>query len=1093
MHEPRVSSDGNSRSLYAPLHLKSHYSLGVGTASPQALVERAAGLGIRALALTDLENLYGQVEFHHACRERGLRPITGVELRRGFEGASASGGRVGRLVLLARDGIGYANLCRIVSRRRAASEATSETHPAPEPLRSLQGDTRGLFMLTDDAAACRRLLERAGTEASDLGLLLVRPRAADAAEEDEAELLALSRGTGVPLVADIDGVMAGPDELELHLLLTAVRRGETVGEAGVSGEVASAERYLRAPEAVDELFADLPEAVENARAIAGACELDLTRAPPADPTSGGTSEERGETELERLCREALRTGRAAGRWEAASYERRMEAELGTIGDLKLRPYFLVVATIAAAAKERGIGLAVRGSAASSLVLHVLGLTEVDPLEQGLYFERFLHPSRAEPPDIDLDVASDRRDELIEWVYRRFGRDRVAMVSAHHRFRRRSAYREGLKALGMPPEHVRSFAERLSGPGESHRDHEPRLPERYAPFRPLIERVVGTPRHLSVHPGGIVIAETEIAARAPLERAPKGVVVTQYDMRSLRSTGLVKIDLLGSRCLSELSEAIELVRGRAGPEALRTIPDEDPATLRTLDRARTVGCFQVESPAVRSTLRKLPVRDAGDLIDALALVRPGAASGDARERFLRRARRIEPAEFPHPRLETALRGTHGVLLYEEDVLAVLIEVLGVSAARADEMRSAITASADEPQSMKEIRASFLARATDNGFSAASARRIWRGVRKFAAYSFSRAHAASHGLLAYRAAYMKTHFPVEFGCALLNHHGGTYPLRSIAAEIERSGVRILPPCVNRSRVPCSVEERGPRDGQRSRRSPSALESGGDDAPDRGIRVGLSRLKGISRESVLSLLEAREREGAFRSVDDLRRRASLRAGELEILVLSGACDRLPLLSREAYPFAHEALLERIPAGDRGEREAVGEVAIGRRRGGGPPAPGSPRRKTAPASGDERVARYRALVRIRNELKHLGMHVEAHPMEVLRGEARRHDCVSLAEALEMEEGFVRVAGILAASRRVRTSGGNPMQFLTLEDETGLLEAVLFPAVYEEVGERVTTPGPYLVAGSLQEEHGDVHLTVARLLPFHERGEARARGRLQG
>ncbi|HEV8149399.1 MAG TPA: PHP domain-containing protein, partial [Gemmatimonadales bacterium] len=515
--------------MFVPLHTKSEYSLGLGTAPVEALLRRAADFGYPALALTDLENLSGQVRLHHAAYAAGIQPITGVELRRGY-GPSSPGDKAGRLVLLARDREGYQSLCRIITRRRDDPDA-----PTAEPLSCLEANPRGIFFLSDDPAVPIRLL-RAGVNAREIRFLV----ASGAPIRQSASLAKL----GLRVVAAVDAILLDAADHPLHLLLAAIRQHRVVSQ-GVDSE--SAEAVLPSPQELARRFGRLPGALAETLRLAEACTLDLREAPvvfPSLPLPGGESPD---AVLAHNCR--TRLGDAD-----PTYRERLEHELEILRELGFAGYFLVVAEIAAYARQRGIALAGRGSAASSLVAFLLGLSTVDPLRHGLFFERFVHPARRDLPDIDLDLPSDRRDEVIDWVFRRFGAGRVAMVAAHQTFGRRAAYREGLKAFGMSLIEVKRFCEQIPEELEPGVVVMPPLPPEYRAAAPLLERLIGRPQHLSVHPGGLVLAEPAIECYAPLERAPKGVPVTQYDMTSLEKLGLIKLDLLGTRALSALEEA-----------------------------------------------------------------------------------------------------------------------------------------------------------------------------------------------------------------------------------------------------------------------------------------------------------------------------------------------------------------------------------------------------------------------------------------------------------------------------------------------------------------------------------------------------------
>lgn len=1041
--------------MITPLHAKSHYSFGYGVASPEALVARAAALGYAALALTDIESLAGQPRFHDLCRGQGIRPISSVELRPGFCRRQV-GARDGRLVLLARNRAGYRSLCRIVSRRRGGAGTGAEQRAGADPVHALAGLAEGVVALTDDPSALERLVAVEGLPRQHIGLLLVRP---GVAPRQEAAALRAARRCGVVVVADPEVVLLDPADHPLHVLQLAVRQRRRVAEVQGSPDIESAERWLRPAEEAARLYADMPEALEGAEAMAGQCRLRLAAGPVVLPGADAFAGAEPTARLASLCRAALERARSQGRCRDADYERRLGDELAVIDGLGYAAYFLVAAEIAAAARARGIPVAPRGSAVGSLVVHLTGIPNIDPVTRGLCFERFLHARRSDPPDIDLDVCSQRRDELMAWVRRRFGPDRVAAVGAHHGFQLRGALREGLTALGMSRGRIDRIGARLpSGDNAETAAVEELGAGLTAADRRSLRlalRLIGKPRQLALHPAGLVVGDAPIADHAPVERAPRGLIVMQYELRSVAHSGLVKLDLLGSRLLSQLSEAARLAGGRGDADPL-DLPLNDAATLARLDRADTIGCFQVETPAVRALLSRLEIRGIEDCVAALALVRPGAAGGAAKQEYVRRVQGEARAQPVHPVLAARLRETLGLLLYDEDLMHVLADVGGFSLAAADELRAAIIAAGDDPAALQRLQRHFLAVAREAGAEPALARAVWHTARRFAAYSFAKAHAWSYAVMAYAAVYMKRHHPAAWGCALLNGYGGAYPLRTIAADLQRQGVRLLPPAVNEPAL-------------------ATVPIGGRGGGASTIRIGLGQIKGLTRKSAQAIMASRRQRGRFRSMDDLLARVRLAERESRALILVGACDDLPPLSPGVYPFVQEALVQ----GLNGELDPANfERAVQSARAASPDD--APRR------------RYRMLVRIRNELDYLDMHLSAHPMGVLRAEARRLGCLT-TEALRrtpIRAGPVRFAGIVAASRRHPLGQGRAMQFLTLEDEAGLIEAVTPPPACPRLAQRVTTPGPYLVDGTVAEDRGHRYLVVADLWPFHERGQA---GRTSG
>jgi DNA polymerase III subunit alpha len=995
--------------MFAPLHVRSDRSPGDGTASVLELVRRAAAQGFPALALTDVENLYGQVEFHHAARAHGVRAITGVELRAGY-GPRTVGERRGRLILLARDRAGYVSLCRVVTRRRAAARGER----TGDPLECLADAPRGVWFLSDDRDVIDRLLI-AGVPPAELLLLVAQGG---------------GRGGpgGVAAVADPEVVLLDPDDHALHRLQLAIRRRlpfTTVIDA------APARQAFPTAEDVLARWSESPDLIAATLRVAERCTLDLTAAPPARPSLADGDPAADDAALEQAARAALAEGRRHGRWMEPERDARITRELETFRVLGLAGYVRIVAAIAERARAAGIAIAGRGSVAGSLVAHVLGITPIDPVAHGLMFERFAHAGRRGLPDIDLDVPSERREELIEWTVRRFGRERVAMVSAHQTFRRRGAYRDGLRAFGLGEPAVERFMREFPPDDIAAELGLPApiaaLPEPLRAMAPLIERLIGRLHGIAVHPGGVAIADPRLVDHTALERAPRGVIVTQYDMHALDRLGVLKVDLLGNRALS----AIEAARA-ALPHA-EPIPERDEATAAALREARTVGCFQIETGAVRSMLRQAAPGDPDALANALALVRPGPGSGEAKAAYVRRARGLEAAEPPHPRLAPVLARTLGVPIFEEDVIASIAALTGFTLERADTMREAIVAAAERRDLLEPVERTFVAAARD--LAPAEAAALWRGFERFAAYAFNRAHAVSYARLAWESLYLKVHHPAAFAAALLDRYGGGYPLRTIAAEFARAGVRLLAPDVTRSAETCALE-------------------------GEAVRIGLAALGHVTGRTRARILAGRP----FADVDDLVGRVPLRRAEIESLVLSGACDALAPLDPSRYPFAHEALVARLT---------------------GRPAPRQP--VHAPRADDaaldsDVVTLYRRLVRAWNELRFLGMHPSDHPMRLLRDEATRTGCSTVAALDALDGGPVRIAGVVAASRRTATRGGRLMQYVTIEDESGLIETVLLPGRYLALGDLVRSPGPYIVAGRLERTYGDGQVIVGQVTPFHAR-----------
>lgn len=1017
-------------SLYAPLHVRSAYSLGRGTALPAALVEQAAAYGHEALALTDRNNLYGAPRFLEACRDWGVRPILGAEID----------GPDGLAVFLVRDRIGYANLSGLITRRHLEADFTL--------LRALAdpGAAAGLHVFTDDPALLMRLARV--VPRGSLWVELAGPGRSDA---DFAALVEAGRTVGADAVATGAVTFLRPADFGAHAVLAAARETTLVARLGAE-DLAHRGALFKPPAAMASLFRRFPRALAATRAVADSCRYVPARDRWIFPRVALDPGDTPGAYLRRLCEEGLRRRYGPhpepGRLREA--RTRLDRELAVIERLGFPDYFVIVGEIVRFARSRNIATVGRGSGAGALTAYLLGITNVDPLRYGLSFERFLHEKRPDCPDLDVDLCWKRRDEVIDFVYRTYGRDRVAMISTHTTYQPRAAFREAARAHGVPVGTVdrlsrcvphRAEITATGRPGEAFtaaldaasRGRE--VPRREEPWPRVLadaERILGLPRHLGVHPGGVVIADRPLTDYVPLEEAAKGIVVTQFEMRGIEAVGLVKMDLLGNRALSTIQECVDLVAARTGtrldPDAF---PDPDPRTAALFAAGDTLGVFQMESPGMRNLNRMLRTRGLADVIAAVALIRPGPAGSGMKDRFVRRARGLERPAYVDPRLEPVLRETYGVPLYEEDVMRIAAAVAGLSLEDGDVVRRAIAGAREEER--RELGRVFLREAERRGFSREAATAIWNGLLRFGAFAFCKAHAAGYGVLAYQAGWLKAHHPVEFAVAILNHHAGMYDPRVHLEDAKRRGVRVLLPDVNRAEDASAVE-------------------------DGAVRIGLGRVRGVSERSCAALLEARARR-LFRDLEDFLVRVPVSRPEAEALVLAGAFDftgrpRPELLAVVAV--AHRAL------GDRARRPGRDGDALFETEA----PPRSPLR--VPSLPD-----FLPEEKLWLEWRTLGLCAGPHPMTLFRRAGLPRGTLSAAEAEASIGRSVRVAGLVAAMRTVPTRAGAPMQFVTLEDETGMIECTLFPATYARHRGTVRGLGPYLAEGAVDEQLGAPTVTV--------------------
>jgi len=1002
---------------FVHLHLHTSFSPLEGVDKIGILVKRARELGMPALAVTDTDGLYGAVHFYRSAREAGIRPIFGAEL------TDPGSGR--RAVVLARNWRGFAAVCRLVTARKLRRDFSLA--------RALAGAGDDVFILSRDVGILSEVVRLRGRENVYAELC-----AYGRGDRQALERLGRAAGKlGLPLVATQDVHFAYPDGYRVHRVLAAIRENCTV-DTLPPGSTVPPGAFLRSPEEIKVLYRDFPAAVENSLEIAADCRVELELGKVRLPRYPLPT---GESSLS-LLRKLVIAG-AAEHYRRITPEiaGRIDYELGVIDRLGYCDYFLVVRDIVDYANSRGIPTVGRGSAANSIVSYLLRITHVDPIKYNLYFERFLNPERGDCPDIDLDFPWNRRDEVLQYVYRRFGSDRVTMVSTHVTFAARSAVREVGKALGLPRSVIGSFNRKLpyfTGVADIRRAAREYpecrdLPLDEEPWRSILDiagAIDGHLRHLSVHVGGIVVAPEPITNFVPLERTAKGLVVTQYDMYPVEDMGLVKIDLLGNRSLGVIVDTVKDVRNTRGEvvDFERIDPRDDPETKSLIREGRSIGCFYIESPAMRSLLKKLRCDSFELLVAASSIIRPGVSHSGVMRQFIDRHNGREPVRYLHPKLKSILGETYGVMVYQEDVLKVAHELAGMTLAQADNLRRCMGKKRNW-EAMENYRAEFFAGARRKGIAPRIIAEIWRQIESFAGYAFCKAHSASFALVSFQAAYLKAHYPAEFMAAVMSNQGGFYHTGEYLEECRRMGLEILPPDVNRSRW---------------------RFTGGDGR----VRVGLMQVKGLKAATAARIVRDREKNGPYTSLADFLERTGADRREAENLVRCGAFDFL----RKSRPELLWELAAVHPPGGRGIFAAAGcrpDLA--------------------------RLAGYTEREKIALEEEILGLTPSAHPLRVFAGELRelreRRRLVLARDLGRFAGRRVGIVGWLVTAKPTRTVvRGEPMKFLSLEDETGTFEVTLFPAAYRRFGHLIDGRGPYLVWGRVEEDSGSLSLTADRV-----------------
>ncbi len=878
--------------MFTHLHVHTEYSLLDGMCRIPQLVARAKELEMGSLALTDHGVMYGAIQFYQAAREAGIKPIIGCEIyitQNSRFSREANGKRPYHLLLLARNSNGYRNLIRLTTKAhlegyyykpRVDKELLVEYHD-------------GLIALSacPSGEVPRLILEGRLQEAKEAALwyqrtfgdfyLEVLRHPMPEIEQINQRLISFSKELSIPLVATNDVHYVHREDSSTHDLLLCIGTNTTIYDEKrikMGGDFF----YLKSPEEMAELYQDIPQALENTEHIAEMCNLELEfgrlHLPEIELPQGKTADDF----LAGLCWEGLPRYYPN---PAPEIKQRLEYELDVIKKTQFANYFLVVWDIISFAKKSKILFGVRGSAAASIVLHCLGITEIDPIENNLVFERFLNLERREMPDIDLDFADDRRDEVIAYVSQKYGQDHVAQIITFGTLGARAALRDVGRALGMPYGDVDRVARLVPfAPGMTldralaESSELKNIYQEDAVVRNLVDsakKVEGIARHASTHAAGVVISKEPLTKYVPLQRVAKGdaegAVMTQFTMEDIAHIGLLKMDFLGLANLTILGKAREIIRQNRGIDVdLHRTPLDDEKTFALLSSGETAGVFQLEGSGMRRHIKELKPTVFSDIAAMVALYRPGPM--EHIPTFIKAKHGIEPIRYPHPALENILKETYGVIVYQEQVLFIVQAVAGYSLGQADIFRKAMGKKI--PEVMRKEKRNFLAGAKGRGFSAEVAEAIFALIEPFAGYAFNKAHAFSYALIAYQTAYLKANFSVEYMTAfLMTFAGQTEKVASAVIECHRLDIKVLPPNVNRSQASFSIEKD---------------EKTGEQA----IRFGLTAIKNVGLGAVEPIVAARNKGGEFASIEDFCRRCDLRGMNrrvLESLIKAGALDSL------------------------------------------------------------------------------------------------------------------------------------------------------------------------------------------------------------
>jgi DNA polymerase-3 subunit alpha len=1048
---------------FVHLHVHSAYSLLEGALPVGKLAELARADKQPALALTDTDNMFGALEFSEKMAASGIQPIVGCALAVDFADEARdprANGRarpLPRIVLLAAREAGYRNLMRLCSR------AFLETPPNEKPhLKAawLDDDSDGLIALTGgpsgplDTAIAAGQADLAATRCATLSriygdrLYVELQRHGTAAERAvEPALVGLAYTSNIPLVATNEPFFARREDYEAHDALICIAEGRLVAET--DRRQLTPEHYFKSRAEMAALFADLPEALASTMEIAERCAFRprthdpiLPRFSVGDRNVDEAAELRARAEAG-LDRRVATHGLAPGR-TIEEYRERLAFELKVIEGMKYPGYFLIVSDFIQWAKEQGIPVGPgRGSGAGSLVSYALTITDLDPLRFGLLFERFLNPERVSMPDFDVDFCQDRRDEVIRYVQNRYGRDQVAQIITFGTLQARGVLRDVGRVLEMPYGHVDklcklvpqnpaapvTLAKAIDGEPrlQAERDSDPRVKRAFD----ISLKLEGLYRHASTHAAGIVIGDRPLAELVPMYRDPKSdMPVTQFSMKWVEAAGLVKFDFLGLKTLTVLETAVKLLERRGIQLDLSSIPLDDKKTYEQLSKAEAVGIFQLESQGMRRALLDMRPDRFEDIIALVALYRPGPMANIPT--YCVRKHGLERPEYIHPKLEPILRETFGVIVYQEQVMQAAQILAGYTLGQADLLRRAMGKKIRKE--MQEQRAHFVKGATERGMDRTQADAIFDLLERFAEYGFNKSHAAAYALVAYQTAYLKANYPVEFLAASMTlDMGNTDKLAEFRAEAERLGIKVEPPCVNRSGVKFDVEADT-------------------------IHYALAALKGVGAQAVETIVAAR---GArpFADLSDLARRINPRAVNkrvLESLAASGAFDRLEPNRARAF-----AAIDRILGEAQRQHEATTSGALEFAFGGG---------AEQTALQIPSVDAWVPAEKLRREYETIGFFLSGHPLDDYAGVLKSLNVqlwANFCRSVKAGANAGRVAATVVSRVERRTKTGNKMGIIGLSDPSGHYEAVLFAEGLQQYRDQLE-PGEAVLLGLSAEVQGD-------------------------
>ncbi len=1046
------------------LHTHSHYSLLDGLSKIDGMVALAKEYGMPAIGLTDHGNMYGAIDFYKTCKEQGVKPIIGVEAyianRTRFDKEPAVDNKRYHLTLLAKNKTGYQNLIQLVT----ASHLEGYYYKPRMDLDLLRAHSEGLICLSGcfGSELSHALRNKNDAEAERVATMyreifgkenyffeIMHHPGVPHLMEVREQIVRLGKKLDIPLVATADSHYLHEDDSRAHETLLAIQTNSDMNDEN-RFSMASDHFAFIDTETAYKYFADTPEAVENTFKISEMCDIKLELGTWVFPDLKIDENTTYDQELRRLAFQGI-THR--GLEETTELRTRIEYELEVIKNKGYAPYFLVVADLLAFAKANNIYTTIRGSVAGSLVTYLVDITKVNPLEYKLPFERFLNPERPSAPDIDMDYADNRRDEMIQYAKDKYGADKVAQIGTFGTMLARGVVRDVARALGHPynvgdriskliPLGSQGFPMTLNRALEM----EPELAEMYAKeanVKEIIDlgkKLEGCVRHVSVHAAGVVIAPKPLTAFAPTQFDPKGgKVITQYDMHAIEDAGLLKFDFLGIRNLSILSDAVTIVKREHDIDLdIENIPLDDQKTFSMLAKGETMGLFQLNGTGMTHYLTELKPTSIHDINAMVALYRPGPM--ECIPQYIERKHNSSLISYLDPRMKDILSQSYGVITYQDDVLLIAIHIAGYSWLEADKLRKAMGKKipAVMEAEKEKLRKGLLA----NGMTQTKAEELWLLIEPFAAYGFNKAHAASYGRVAYQTAYMKANYPVEYMTAVLTADSGDVEkVAEIVAECKRMGIPVLPPDVNESFGQFTVIR-------------STTES--------KIRFGLFTIKNFGEGIGTAIIDEREKKGKFTSLANFLERIkdrNLNKKSLEALIQCGALDQFEergiMLGNMDLLLAYN---KETAAGGGQQVSLFGAL----------PASLVPTLRLAPTTPTP------AREKLRWEKELLGLYISGHPLDEHRVKLEKQKTnLKMLHEKSMDGMLVVASGLVGTAKQILTKKGDKMLFLTIEDMTDNLEVVIFPKVLTEFGELLQPENCVSIKGKISKRNGTLSMVA--------------------